>query len=66
MDLFIRIQAKDGTRGTVTKLRSDGADTIVEVEWDEWQDWCYPEYDKPTTYEFLSNCTIRTSAVDRY
>lgn len=55
MKLSMRVQAKDGTKGTVVDLRPDG---MIQVEWDEWQDWCYPEYDQPTTYEFLDEFTI--------
>lgn len=50
--LNMRVQAKDGTEGTVVSLHHNN--TMVRVIWDEWQEWCYPEWDEPTTYEFIS------------
>ena len=54
----MRVQADDGTMGTVVSLHHDCE--MVRIIWDEWQDWCYPEWDEPTTYEFLTDFSVKT------
>lgn len=57
----MRVKAPDGTTGTVVSFsRSLKDDIMVRVIWDRWTDWCYPEWDEPTTYEFLSELVITT------